>query len=109
MRLFTKPLLSSSSSDSSGALEGFYYDNKIVKAFIIVTVIFGVVGMLAGLTAALQLFWPAANLNLPYTTFGRLRPLHTNAIIFAFVGNGMFAGVYYSTQRLLKGPMLSPI
>jgi cytochrome c oxidase cbb3-type subunit I/II len=109
MRLFTKPLLSSSSSDSSGALEGFYYDNKIVKAFIIVTVIFGVVGMLAGLTAALELFWPTANLNLPYTTFGRLRPLHTNAIIFAFVGNGMFAGVYYSTQRLLKAPMLSPI
>ena len=109
MRLFTKPLFSSNSSDSSGALEGFYYDNKIVKAFIIVTVIFGVVGMLAGLTAALQLFWPAANLDLPFTTFGRLRPLHTNAIIFAFVGNGMFAGVYYSTQRLLKGPMLSPI
>jgi cytochrome c oxidase cbb3-type subunit I/II len=109
MRLFTKPLFSSNSSDSSGALEGFYYDNKIVKAFIIVTVIFGVVGMLAGLTAALQLFWPAANMDLPYTTFGRIRPLHTNAIIFAFVGNGMFAGVYYSTQRLLKGPMLSPI
>jgi cytochrome c oxidase cbb3-type subunit I/II len=106
MRLFSKPLFSADPSPS-GSLEGFYYDNKIVKAFSIVTLIFGVVGMLAGLTAALQLFWPAANLDLPYTTFGRLRPLHTNAIIFAFVGNGMFAGVYYSTQRLLKAPMFS--
>jgi cytochrome c oxidase cbb3-type subunit I/II len=108
MRLFTKPLLSSYSSDSTGALEGFYYDNKIVKAFIIVTVIFGIVGMLVGLTAALQLIWPVANMDLPYTTFGRIRPLHTNAIVFAFVGNGMFAGIYYSTQRLLKAPMFSP-
>lgn len=107
MRLNFKPLFSSDTSQSSGGLEGFYYDNKIVKAFIIVTVIFGVVGMLAGLTAATQLFWPAANLDLPYTTFGRVRPLHTNAIIFAFVGNGMFAGIYYSTQRLLKTPMYS--
>ena len=109
MRLLTKPLMSSDHSESSGPLEGFYYDNQIVKAFIIVTVIFGVVGMLVGLTAALQLFWPAANMELPFTTFGRIRPLHTNAIIFAFVGNGMFAGIYYSTQRLLKTPMLSPI
>jgi cytochrome c oxidase cbb3-type subunit I/II len=107
MRLNFKPLFSSDTSQSSGGLEGFYYDNKIVKAFIIVTIIFGVVGMLAGLTAATQLFWPAANMDLPYTTFGRVRPLHTNAIIFAFVGNGMFAGIYYSTQRLLKTPMYS--
>jgi cytochrome c oxidase cbb3-type subunit I/II len=107
MRLNFKPLFSSDTPQSSGGLEGFYYDNKIVKAFIIVTIIFGVVGMLAGLTAATQLFWPAANMDLPYTTFGRVRPLHTNAIIFAFVGNGMFAGIYYSTQRLLKTPMYS--
>jgi cytochrome c oxidase cbb3-type subunit I/II len=88
-------------------LERFSYDNKIVKAFIIATVIFGLVGMLVGLTAAIQLFYPVFNFDLQYTTFGRIRPLHTNAVIFAFVGNAMFAGVYYSLQRLLKARMFS--
>lgn len=88
-------------------LEKFSYDNKIVKAFIIATVIFGLVGMLVGLTAAIQLFYPVFNFDLQYTTFGRIRPLHTNAIIFAFVGNAMFAGVYYSMQRLLKTRMFN--
>lgn len=90
-------------------LEKFSYDNKIVKYFSIVTVIFGVVGMLVGLTAAIQLFYPIFNFDLQYTTFGRIRPLHTNAIIFAFVGNAMFAGVYYSMQRLLKARMFSDL
>jgi len=88
-------------------LEKFSYDNKIVKYFIIATVVFGIVGMLVGLTAAIQLFYPIFNFDTPYTTFGRIRPLHTNAIIFAFVGNAMFAGVYYSMQRLLKTRMFS--
>src|SRR6187551_2476613 len=88
-------------------IEKFSYDNKIVKAFIIATVIFGLVGMLVGLTAAIQLVYPIFNFDLQYTTFGRIRPLHTNAIIFAFVGNAMFAGVYYSMQRLLKTRMFS--
>jgi cytochrome c oxidase cbb3-type subunit I/II len=88
-------------------LEKFSYDNKIVKAFIIATVIFGLVGMLVGLTAAIQLFYPIFNFDTQYTTFGRIRPLHTNAIIFAFVGNAMFAGIYYSMQRLLKTRMFS--
>ena len=91
------------------SLEKFQYDNKIVKAFIIATVIFGLVGMLVGLTIAIQLFYPQFNFNLPFTTFGRIRPLHTNAIIFAFVGNAMFAGVYYSLQRLLKTRMISDL
>ncbi|MCR9064580.1 MAG: cytochrome-c oxidase, cbb3-type subunit I [Cytophagales bacterium] len=107
MHFLRKPTFDFSSENSGGNLEGFYYDNKIVKAFMIATVVFGIVGMLAGLTAAIQLFWPAANLNLPYTTFGRLRPLHTNAVIFAFVGNGMFAGVYYSLPRLTKSAVFS--
>jgi len=89
------------------SIEKFSYDNKIVKYFSIATVIFGVIGMLVGLTIATQLFWPAANFGIPYTTFGRIRPLHTNAVIFAFVGNAMFAGVYYSLQRLLKTRMFS--
>jgi cytochrome c oxidase cbb3-type subunit I/II len=88
-------------------LEKFSYDNKIVKAFMIATVVFGLVGMLVGLTAAIQLVYPIFNFDTQYTTFGRIRPLHTNAIIFAFVGNAMFAGVYYSMQRLLKTRMFS--
>lgn len=88
-------------------LEKFSYDNKIVKYFIIATVVFGVVGMLVGLTAAIQLFYPIFNFDTAYTTFGRIRPLHTNAVIFAFVGNAIFAGVYYSMQRLLKTRMYS--
>ncbi len=90
-------------------LEKFSYDNKVVKAFIIATVVFGLVGMLVGLTAAIQLFYPIFNFDTQYTTFGRIRPLHTNAIIFAFVGNAMFAGIYYSMQRLLKTRMFSDL
>ncbi len=88
-------------------VEKFYYDNKIVKAFGYATVIFAVVGMLAGLWAAIQIYAPSTSLNLAATTFGRIRPLHTNAIIFAFVGNCIFTGVYYSLQRLCKTRMYS--
>ncbi|MCE3258835.1 MAG: ccoN [Bacteroidetes bacterium] len=88
-------------------LEKFNYDNKIVKWFTYATLFWGLVGMLAGLLAALQLVFPVLNLEIPYTTFGRVRPVHTNAVIFAFVGNGIFMGVYYSLQRLLKARMFS--
>lgn len=90
-------------------IEKFNYDNKIVRDFAIATIIFGVVGMLVGLLAAIQLYEPAANLGNQYTTFGRIRPLHTNAIIFAFVGNAIFMGVYYSLQRLCKARMYSDV
>jgi cytochrome c oxidase cbb3-type subunit I/II len=86
-------------------VETFYYDNRIVKNFAFATLLWGVVGMLVGLLAAVQMYLPAANFGLPFTTFGRVRPLHTNAVIFAFVGNGIFMGVYYSLQRLCKTPM----
>ena len=89
--------------------ETFRYDNTIVKYFIRATVIWGLTGMLVGLTAASQLVWPELNAGLSWLTFGRIRPLHTNAVIFAFVGNGIFAGVYYSMQRLLKARMFSDI
>lgn len=88
-------------------VEKFYYDNKIVKWFAYATAIWGITGMLAGLYAAIQMYAPAASLNLAPTTFGRLRPLHTNAVIFAFVGNCIFTGVYYSLQRLCKARMFS--
>jgi cytochrome c oxidase cbb3-type subunit I/II len=90
-------------------LEKFYYDNRIVKWFAYATILWGAVGMLAGLLAAIQIYLPAANMDLPMTTFGRVRPLHTNAVIFAFVGNGIFMGVYYSLQRLCKARMFSDV
>ncbi|MEW5844258.1 MAG: cytochrome-c oxidase, cbb3-type subunit I [Bacteroidota bacterium] len=83
-------------------VEKFSYDNQIVKQFIIATVIFAVVGMLVGLIIAIQLYVPELNFGIQYMTFGRIRPLHTNAVIFAFVGNMMFAGIYYSLQRVCK-------
>jgi cytochrome c oxidase cbb3-type subunit I/II len=94
------------SSTMNNHLERFSYDNTIVRNFIVATVIFGIIGMLVGLTIALQLVFPVLNFA-DFATFGRLRPLHTNAVIFAFVGNGIFAGVYYSLQRLCKARMYS--
>jgi cytochrome c oxidase cbb3-type subunit I/II len=87
-------------------IEQFSYDNKTVRNFAIATIIWGIVGMLVGVIIASQLFEPALNFT-QYGSFGRLRPLHTNAVIFAFVGNAIFAGVYYSLQRLLKARMFS--
>jgi cytochrome c oxidase cbb3-type subunit I/II len=78
------------------------YNDEIVRRFTLASVFWGVAGILFGVFIALQLAFPALNFGIPYTTFGRLRPLHTNAAIFAFVGNMMFAGIYYSSQRLLK-------
>ena len=90
-------------------VESFQYDNKTVRNFAIATIIWGVVGMTVGLWVALQLVFPTV-LNLqPYFNFGRIRPLHTNAVIFAFVGNAMFMGIYYSLQRLLKARMFSDV
>jgi cytochrome c oxidase cbb3-type subunit I/II len=87
-------------------VQKFYYDNRTVKNFAYATIFWGVVGMLAGLYAALQLVFPQLNIQ-EYGSFGRVRPVHTNAVIFAFVGNGIFMGVYYSLQRLLKARMFS--
>jgi cytochrome c oxidase cbb3-type subunit I/II len=83
-------------------LEKFRYDNRIVRMFMMATVLWGVVGFIVGLLIALQIPFPGLNFGTPFTSFGRLRPLHTNAVIFAFVGNGLFLGYYYMIQRLLK-------
>jgi len=96
-------------SPHSGVVEKFSYDNTIVRNFGIATIVFGLIGMLVGLLVAFQLVFPELNLGLPYTTFGRIRPLHTNAVIFAFVGNAIFMGVYHSLQRLLKTRMFSDV
>jgi len=89
-------------------LDSFKYDDAIVRKFMVATFVWGLVGMLVGLLIALQLAVPALNVP-PYLTFGRLRPLHTNAVIFAFAGNAIFTGIYYSSQRLLKARMFSDL
>lgn len=91
------------------AVETFQYDNKLVRDFGIATMLWGVVGMLVGLVAAIQLFYPALNLGLAIMTFSHIRPVHTNAVIFAFVGNGIFMSIYYSLPRLCKAPMFSEL
>jgi cytochrome c oxidase cbb3-type subunit I/II len=85
------------------------YDDATTRGFIFASVAWGLIGMLVGLLIALQLSFPALNFETPWLTFSRLRPLHTNGVIFALVGNMMFAGVYYSTQRLLKARMASDL
>ena len=94
-------------------IETFSYDNTIVRNFAIAAVIFGIVGFLVGLIIAIQLYvpeiFPSLDFGISYLSFGRLRPLHTNAAIFAFVGNIIFMGVYYSMQRLLKARMWSDL
>jgi cytochrome c oxidase cbb3-type subunit I/II len=94
-------------SHATERLEKFAYDDTVVRGFLWWTVVWGVVGMTVGVLIALQLVLPQLSLDLPFLTFGRLRPLHTNAAIFAFAGNAFFAGAYYSTQRLLKARMFS--
>lgn len=96
-------------SSSTGKRESFSYDDNIVKWFVIATIVWGLVAFLLGVTIAFQLADWRVNLGLPWTTFGRLRPLHTNAAIFAFCGNAIFAGIYYSHQRLLKARLFNDI
>lgn len=90
-------------------IQQFYYDNKIVKKFLYATIVFGVVGMLVGLLIASMYMFPNLTDGVSWLSYGRLRPLHTNAVIFAFVGNAMFAGIYYSMQRLLKARMFNDV
>jgi cytochrome c oxidase cbb3-type subunit I/II len=88
-------------------METVKYNDAITRKFFLATLVWGIVGMLVGVIIALQLSDWRFNFGLEWITFGRLRPLHTNAVIFAFSGNAIFCGVYYSTQRLLKARMFS--
>jgi cytochrome c oxidase cbb3-type subunit I/II len=92
---------------AAGPLERFYYDNAIVRNFAIATVVWGIIGFLVGLIVATKLVIPTFLDFLPQLSYGRLRPLHTNAVIFAFAGNGIFLGIYYSLPRLCKARMFS--
>ena len=75
------------------------YNDRVVRQFTIMTIVWGVVGMLVGVIIAAQLMWPALNFDVPWLSYGRLRPLHTNAVIFAFGGSALFATSYYVVQR----------
>jgi cytochrome c oxidase cbb3-type subunit I/II len=90
-------------------VENFSYDDGIVRMFVTATILWAVVGTLAGLFVAILLVMPQISEGLEWISFGRLRPLHTNAAIFAFAGNAVFAAVYYSTQRLCKTRMWSDL
>ncbi len=110
---------SHSGSAQAGTLEKFTYDDQIVRMFLFATIVWALVAFLVGIIAAAELAFPEVNMALSYLTggalsseyisFGRLRPLHTNAAIFAFAGNTIFAGIYYSTQRLCKTRMASDL
>ncbi len=89
-------------------LESFSYDDQIVRMFMVATMAWGIVATIVGLIVAILLAAPQLSL-IEYISFGRLRPLHTNAAIFAFGGNAIFAAVYYSTQRLCKARMWSDL
>lgn len=84
------------------------YNYKVVKQFTVMTVVWGIVGMLVGVLLAAQLAWPAFNLDIPWLSYGRIRPLHTNAVIFAFGGCALFACSYYVVQRTCKTTLVFP-
>ena len=90
------------------AINSEVYNYKVVRQFALVTILWGIVGMLVGVLIAAQLVWPALNLDTPWLTFGRLRPLHTNAVIFAFGGSALFATSYYVVQRTCHTALALP-
>src|SRR6186713_1841473 len=94
---------------STGQKTTIEFNDKVVRQFMLASIMWAIVGMLVGVLIASQLNFWRLNFNLPWLTFSRLRPLHTNAVIFALVGNMMFAGIYYSSQRLLKTRMASDL
>ncbi|HEY6894130.1 MAG TPA: cytochrome-c oxidase, cbb3-type subunit I [Rhodanobacteraceae bacterium] len=83
------------------------YNDRVVRQFTIATIFWGIVGMLVGAVIAAQLAWPALNFDIPWLTYSRLRPLHTNAVIFAFGGSGLFATAYYVVQRTCQVRLFS--
>ncbi|KPK71037.1 MAG: cytochrome C oxidase Cbb3 [Acidithiobacillales bacterium SM23_46] len=84
------------------------YNLKVVRQFAIMTVVWGIVGMLVGVLIAAQMAWPVLNFDIPWLTFSRLRPLHTNAVIFAFGGSALFATSYYVVQRTCHASLFAP-
>ncbi len=96
----------SSSNDTNSGVVQVKYNDRIVRMFTLATICWAAIAFLVGIIVAIQMAFPQLNL-CSWLTFGRLRPLHTNAALFAFAGNAIFAGIYHSTQRLLKTRLLS--
>ena len=94
-------------SELNSALEHPVYNYKVVRQFAVMTVVWGIVGMLVGVVIAAQLAWPQLNPGLEWFHFGRLRPLHTNAVIFAFGGCALFCTSYYIVQRTCQVRLIS--
>src|SRR5512135_2859495 len=84
------------------------YFDSVVRLFALAAVLWGIVGMLVGVVIASQLAWPDLNLGIPWLSYGRLRPLHTNAVIFAFGGCALFATSYHVVQRTCQVPLFLP-
>ena len=103
----TQSMVSNGTANTPANLEQFSYDDSIVRKFLFATYGWAIVAFLVGLFIALQLPFPQLSFGQEWLTFGRLRPLHTNAAIFAFAGNAIFCAIYYSTPRLCKTPMWS--
>ena len=89
------------------AFEHPQYNYKVVRQFALMTVVWGIVGMSVGVLIAAQLAWPTLNFDIPWLSYGRLRPLHTNAVIFAFGGSVLFATSYYVVQRTCHARLFS--
>ncbi|MGI9285714.1 MAG: cbb3-type cytochrome c oxidase subunit I, partial [Pseudomonadales bacterium] len=89
------------------SLEHPSYNYTVVRQFAVMTVVWGVVGMLVGVIIAAQLVWPALNFDTPWFTFSRLRPLHTNAVIFAFGGSALIGTSFYVVQRTCQARLIS--
>ncbi|HSV84397.1 MAG TPA: cbb3-type cytochrome c oxidase subunit I, partial [Ramlibacter sp.] len=85
-----------------------HYDDTVVRQFSLMAVVWGVVGMLVGVFIAAQLTWPELNFGIPWLSYGRLRPLHTNAVIFAFGGCALIATSYWVVQRTSQVPLFMP-
>lgn len=107
MSIAAEPSTKSEAKTEVSPIESFSYDDHIVRLFVTATIAWGLVATLVGLIVAIILVVPWLTEGLPWINFGRLRPLHTNAAIFAFAGNAIFAAIYYSTQRLCKTRMWS--
>ncbi|MFN4244365.1 MAG: cytochrome-c oxidase, cbb3-type subunit I [Tepidisphaerales bacterium] len=106
-QVLSRPLAGAQRESVSEVLESFTYDDAIVRKFVLAMFVWAVVAFLVGLYVAVAIAFPAVSMGIAELSFGRIRPLHTNAAIFAFAGNAIFAAVYYSTQRLCKTRMWS--
>ena len=84
------------------------YDDRIVRQFTVMTIVWGIVGMGVGVLIAAQLAWPELNFDVPWLSYGRLRPLHTNAVIFAFGGSALFGTSFWIVQRTCQTPLFLP-